>query len=220
VERPSPPEAERLFLTDSQAKAVIAAGRGLPQHALTVVALGSGCRMGELLGLSWDAVDLARGTLSVRRSLSWAKGKPVLKEPKSKAGIRTVTLPPFAAPRLREHRAELAAGGRLGSLVFPNRDGGYFHRANVLRSFRRIVARANALIAGGTLGDVKPVPAGLRFHDCRHTHASLLLSNRHSLKPVSQRLGHANPTITLKVYSHCMPTDDATLAAGVEQILG
>ena len=62
---------------------------------------------------------------------------------------------------------------------------------------------------------MKPIPEKVRFHDLRHSVASLLLSKGHSLKAVSQRLGHANPTMTLRVYAHTMPNDDAKLAEGL-----
>jgi integrase len=63
-------------------------------------------------------------------------------------------------------------------------------------------------------------PAAVRFHDLRHTHASNLLSQGQSLKAVSQRLVHANPNMTLRVYAHVMPGDDKQLAAGVERAFG
>jgi integrase len=66
---------------------------------------------------------------------------------------------------------------------------------------------------------VKVVPEKVRFHDLRHTVASLLLSKGHSLKAVSQRLGHANPTMTLRVYAHTMPNDDAKLAEGLARMM-
>jgi integrase len=65
----------------------------------------------------------------------------------------------------------------------------------------------------------KTIPQGLRFHDLRHTVASLLLSQGQSLRAVSQRLGHSNPALTLKVYAHCLPSDDAQLAAGLARML-
>ena len=69
------------------------------------------------------------------------------------------------------------------------------------------------------LGHVEPIPEKVRFHDLRHTVASLLLSKGHSLKAVSQRLGHANPTMTLRVYAHTMPNDDAKLAEGLARMM-
>ena len=70
----------------------------------------------------------------------------------------------------------------------------------------------------GTQPDM--IPAGVRFHDCRHSHASGLITAGHSIKAASRRLGHADITITLKVYSHLMPDDDAKLAAGAAALFG
>jgi integrase len=111
--------------------------------------------------------------------------------------------------------------GRLSAPVFCTRAGGYLNKKNVLRAFRAIVGRANKQI--GTeeqAGDErKLLPARVRFHDLRHTHASLLLSAGHSLRAVSQRLGHADPAMTLRVYAHCLPTDDGQLADGLDRIV-
>jgi integrase len=67
---------------------------------------------------------------------------------------------------------------------------------------------------------LKLIPAKLRFHDLRHTVASVLLSQGQSVRAVSQRLGHSNPALTLRIYAHCMPSDDAQLAAGLNRLLG
>jgi integrase len=67
---------------------------------------------------------------------------------------------------------------------------------------------------------LKLLPQKLRFHDLRHTVASVLLSQGQSVRAVSQRLGHSNPALTLRVYAHCMPSDDAQLASGLNRLLG
>jgi integrase len=99
--------------------------------------------------------------------------------------------------------------------------GGHLDKKNVLRAFRAIVRRANKTIEAAGAGDdgPKPIPAKVRFHDLRHTVASLLLSGGHSLRAVAQRLGHSDPAMTLRVYAHCLPNDDGQLAAGLERIL-
>jgi integrase len=100
--------------------------------------------------------------------------------------------------------------GLLAAPVFCTRTGGYLNKNNVLRAFRAVVARANKASVEAEWW--RPIPEGIRFHDMRHTVASLLLSKGHSLVAVSRRLGHAKPSITLNVYGHCTPTDDAQLA--------
>src|SRR5262249_36361956 len=106
-------------------------------------------------------------------------------------------------------RAARAPGGRLGqgNLVA---SPGYPAKKNVLRAFKAIVKRANdAETARATAAGTEPdlTPPAVRFHDLRHTHASGLIADNCSIKAVSRRLGHADVTITLRVYAHLMPDD-------------
>jgi integrase len=91
----------------------------------------------------------------------------------------------------------------------------------LLRAFWAAVQGANTQAAKLSCeeAEAKTIPDGLRFHDLRHTSASLLLSQGQSLRAVSQRLGHSNPALTLKVYAHCLPSDDAQLAAGLARMM-
>jgi integrase len=209
VDRPKSPHREMLFLDDSQVRAVLDAGRGAVAFPLVAAALGTGARQGELLALMWEDVDLRAETLQINKSLSQTKAGFVVKAPKTKAGRRTVQLPPATVEALTLHKAAMLKAGLLSAPVFSTRTGGYLNRNNVLRAFRAIVARANRTItaAGG-----KPVPTEIRFHDLRHTTASLLLSKGASLVAVSSRLGHARRSITLDLYGHKMPNDDRQLA--------
>lgn len=220
IDKPKLPKREMLCLTDAQARAVRTAGLAVPVGPLLTVALATGCRQGELLALTWDDVDLRKGTLTVRRSLSQTKAGFVLKDPKTKASRRTVALPAFAVETLTALKAAAMTKGLLSAPVFCTRTGGYLDKKNVLRAFRAVVRRANKVIAAqdGPPADQgrgpELIPAKVRFHDLRHTVASLLLSKGHSLRAVSQRLGHSKPEMTLRVYAHCLPTDDAKLADG------
>jgi integrase len=89
-----------------------AAAKGLPSYPLLALAMGTGCRQGELLALAWEHLDLKAGTLTVKQSLSWTKADGFLvKPPKTKAARRALALPSFAVEALREHRtAQLKAG--------------------------------------------------------------------------------------------------------------
>jgi integrase len=102
--------------------------------------------------------------------------------------------------------------------VFCSRTGNYLNKNNVLRAFRAVVAKVNKKLA--EMEGAKLIPDDVRFHDLRHTVASILLSSGHSLRAVSQRLGHSNPALTLRVYAHCLPGDDGNLAAGLGKLLG
>src|SRR5262249_50748930 len=164
-------------------------------YPLLAVALGTGCRQGEILALAWEDIDLQKATLTVRRCLSETKQGFVLKEPKTACSRRTVTLPDFVVEALIEHKAAMLKAGLIASPVFCSRTGNYPFKRNLLRSFWAATKGANVQAAKlpGEEAEAKTIPEGLRFHDLRHTSASLLLSQGQSLRAVSQRLGHSNP---------------------------
>jgi integrase len=214
--KPKLPKREMLFLVEEQVREVLAAARESNVFALVALALGTGCRQGELLALSWDDIDLKKGTLRISKSLSQTKATGfIVKEPKTAASRRTITLPVFAIEALKLHRAAAVESDMLSAPVFRTRSGNYLDKKNVLRAFRAVVKHANESAEKGR----RVIPAQMRFHDLRHSVASLLLAKGHSLRAVSSRLGHANPTMTLRVYAHCMPMDDAKLADGLDAMI-
>lgn len=167
--------------------------------ALWRLALLCGLRRGELLGLMWDDLDLDRGTLAVRRTLSRGKGGTwELGQPKTASGRRSIALPASCIAALRRHKARQNAERlRLGALwqdrdfVFTNASGGPLHVNSLMDRFARLVARAG-------------VPR-IRFHDLRHTCATLLLAEGVHPKIVQERLGHSDISMTLNRYSHVTP---------------
>jgi integrase len=221
VPKPAEPKREMMCLTQDQARHLLTASCGRAVHPLLAVALGTGCRQGELLALAWEDIDLKKATLSVRRCLSETKQGFILKEPKTAAGRRTVTLPDFAVEALVGLKAAMLKADRVAAPVFCTRTGNHLFKRNLLRAFWAAVHAANAAAAElpREEAEAKTIPDGLRFHDLRHTVASLLLSQGQSLRAVSQRLGHSNPALTLKVYAHCLPSDDAQLAAGIARMM-
>lgn len=210
IPKPKGPKREMVCMDPAQVRAVLGAAVGRHIGPLVTVALGTGCRQGELLALHWGDIDLKRCRVTIRMSLSHTKDGFALKEPKTAASRRTITLPPFAVEVLAALHESAKSAGMLAAPVFCSRTGGYLYRKNVLRAFRAVVLRANRAIAD--TDGAKPIPEAVRFHDCRHTVASVLLSAGESLKAVSARLGHAKPTMTLAVYAHCLPNDDDRLA--------
>ncbi len=158
----------------------------------------TGMRRGEALGLRWRDVDLERGTLTVAQSVVASKGVPLIQAPKTTAGSRTIRILPSTVAALRAHRTawlvrKLAAPPELWQdhdLIICTAIGSPINPNNVQRSFDRIVAAAG-------------LPR-VRLHDIRHSHASILLGNGVPVHVVSQRLGHANPSITLSVYAHVL----------------
>lgn len=179
------------------------------QHELAALwrlALLTGMRRGELLGLMWDDIDLDRGTLAVRRTLSRGNGgRWELGQPKTAAGRRSIALPASCVTSLRKHRARQNEERlRLGELwedhgfVFTNRTGNMLHVNSLDLAFKKVTAASGLPL--------------IRFHDLRHTSATLLLAQGVHPKIVQERLGHADITMTLNRYSHVTP-DMQRLAA-------
>jgi len=187
-------------LDETQANAFLMAARGERQEALFILALRTGMRQGELLALKWADVNMERGTLLVRASLRAKKGGGFeFNPPKTKAGKRTITLKPAVIEALKGHRAHqaeerllLGAAWQDLGLVFPSTIGtpqDAHHLGTLL--MRRILKKAG-------------LPR-IRFHDLRHTCATLLLSHGTDAKTVADLLGHANITVTLGTYGHMLP---------------
>jgi integrase len=137
----------------------------------------------------------------------------LLKEPKTPSSRRTLALPLFALEAMREHRKQQLAAGLVACPVFCSKDGKYLQRRNVGHMVSTIIDYARAT---GPL----PIPERVRFHDLRHSHASILLSAGASLRAVSQRLGHSNAALNLRIYAHCLPGDDARLAEELQRRIG
>ncbi|HJZ58324.1 MAG TPA: tyrosine-type recombinase/integrase [Gemmataceae bacterium] len=116
---------------------------------------------------------------------------------------------------LREHQRAALAAGHITKPVFCTSAGTWINKSNLLRDLAVLVKRANRGAVGADL-----IPAGVRFHDLRHSHASALIADGASIRAVSRRLGHADISVTLKVYAHCLPDDDVKLANGAEALFG
>jgi integrase len=197
---PRPLKKEMRYLNPEQAQALLDAARGDRLEALYVVAITTGMRQGELLGLRWHDVDLEAGVLHVRRTLGSIKGGvAVYKEPKGGRG-RNIALSERSLEALRRHRVT-QNGERLslGSLwedhrlVFPDHWGRPTRRWTLDRlSFKPLLERAG--LAGA-----------ITFHGLRHTCATLMLKGGVNVKVVSEMLGHADVALTLNVYSHVLP---------------
>src|SRR5262249_52868911 len=140
-----PEEREMRYLTDAQVKQFLAAARQNRLYALFALAVGSGMRQGELLGLAWTDVDFDRATVTVQRSLAQIKGEVILKEPKSKRSRRTVKLPRFAIDALHEHRKAMVAEGNVAAPVFSTRNGTHIAKTNLIRKVHKpLIRKANA----------------------------------------------------------------------------
>jgi integrase len=213
LERAPPvPRRPMRILTAEQIHALPTRLQGHPLAALALVALYSGLRRGELLALNWGNVDLETGVIRVRMSLEETRAGLRVKPPKSRAGIRDVTLPAVVIEVLRNHRRRLlehrlALGlGKLedDALVFPRWDGSLQSPDGVSAAW------ANA---------TRKLGLSISFHELRHTHASWLINTKVDITTIAHRLGHASPDITLRVYSHLFTRDDRSAAAAIDAAL-
>jgi integrase len=188
-------------------------------YAAWLLLATTGVRRGEALGVGWDALDLDAGRMSVRRSLvdvgRFDEGaQPIYSDPKTARGRRSIALDPATVAALKALRKQqaaerlmLAAGWPDHGLAFTDAAGRPYHPDRFARRFREKVADFG-------------LPA-IRVHDLRHSWATLALEAGVHPKVVSERLGHANISITLDVYSHVSPamqTDAADRVAAL--ILG
>jgi integrase len=180
-----------------------------------VLAITAGLRQGELLALKWEDVDLEGEypTLQVRRSLSETRGRRSFEAPKSGRG-RLLRLSRRAISALRAHRKrQLEERMRKAGLwedhglVFPSEVGTPMSGRNLYRAFK-IRAKRSSL------------PQTLRFHDLRHTCATLLLKQGVNPKFVQELLGHADISLTLNTYSHVLPDMGDAAAGGMDAALG
>ena len=212
VKAPQVRREEMRPLSGDQVKVLLEVARGDRLEALYVLAIHTGLRQGELLGLKWEDVDLESGTLRVRRTLVTAKGGPVLTAPKTKGSRRSVKLTQDAVEALRSHlKHQLQEIDRAGSLWREN--GLMFASESGEPLDRRYLTscRYKALLKRAEL----PM---IRFHDLRHTCATLLSKNVNP-KIVSEMLGHASIAITLDTYSHVLPNMRDQAAAAMEEAL-
>ena len=162
------------------------------QHTIALLAIQTGLRRSEILGLHWRDFDFSSGTLSVRRALIiLASGATELKVPKNGHG-RVVDLPSESVEALKAHRERNQKTLGNGNFVFCHSDGSPLDPDLVTQAFERMAKRSG-------------LPK-FRFHDLRHTHASLMLSQGIHPKIVSERLGHSSIGITIDLYSHVLPT--------------
>jgi integrase len=213
VKAPQVRREEMRPLSAEQVKVLLEVASGDRLEALYVLAIHTGLRQGELLGLKWEDVDLESGTLRVCRTLVTAKGGPVLTAPKTKGSRRSVKLTQGAVEALRSHlKHQLQEIDRAGSLWREN--GLMFASESGEPLDRRYLTscRYKALLKRAEL----PM---IRFHDLRHTCATLLLTKNVNPKIVSEMLGHASIAITLDTYSHVLPNMRDQAASAMEDAL-
>jgi integrase len=173
-------------------------------RALVLVAAYAGLRWGELVGLRVKRVDLLHGRITVTEQATEIDGQFTWGPPKTEAGRRTVTLPAVAAAALAEHLSTYSQAGPEG-LVFTSTEGGLLRRSNFNRRVWRPATRAAGV-------------AGLRFHDLRHTSATLSIAAGASTRELMARMGHSSSAAALR-YQHVLAGRDAAIAAALDELI-
>lgn len=205
VRRPKDRSQKMRALSEEEAGRLMAAARGTCSEVLYDVALTLGPRQGELRGLRWS--DLSGKTLAIERSVSTDYG--IEWGPTKTGGERTVRVPPRLVESLRRHRkAQLeeraaASAWEDPTLIFPNTRGAIWRPQGMFVSFKRDLEAAG-------------LPRDVRFHDLRHTAATLMLKKRVPVNVVAKVLGHSDPAMTLRRYAHALPDMQEIAADAME----
>jgi integrase len=179
-------------LDASEIRRLIEASRPGLYRTLIATAAATGTRFGELTALRWSDVDLDIGHIVIERSLSWARGGESTARyrfypPKTRAGIRTIPIQHNLTMLLKVWKLACPKGDL--DLVFPASDGRPLRRSSCyLRGF------APALKAAGL--------RAVKFHSLRHSYCSAMIAPGAPVTEIAELVGHANPGITLKIYSH------------------
>jgi integrase len=198
-------------LTPEEIKALRLACRGDWTFALIEVALASGARRGELLALQWSDIDWATRMVTISKSLEQTRAGLRLKSTKSgksrqfRLSQSTITALQFQREQTNEHRRLFGADYHELGLIFPDLDGSYLRPDLVSQTIVRRLQKAGIRDAS--------------FHSLRHSNATNLISRGVPVPAVSARLGHADPSITNRIYAHALPADDQRAAEEWEGLL-
>lgn len=202
ADSPRVPRNEMNALDRDGLSRLLTALQGNKLYLPVLIAATTGMRRGEILALRWRDIDLDAGVLRVARSLQQISTGLEFKEPKSARGRRNISLAKATVSALQAHKA--AHDTAPDGLVVCREDGTPWPPDQLSVEFH-VFTRRNGF--------------SIRFHDLRHTHASNLLRDGVPVNVVSQRLGHAEPAITLNVYSHVLPGMQEEAALKVDEMM-
>ncbi len=211
VERPKVETAEHQILTEEQAQQLVIMSKASHYGTLIYLALITGLRESELLGLKWSDIDWKKGILHVQRQLHRVQGQGrVFVPPKTKAGRREIRLGQGTLERLAAHREEQdkqrILSGDLweeNNLIFPNRLGKPAACENMYKEHKRIL-KANGL-------------PDIRFHGLRHTNISFLIDMGTPINTVQKRAGHSKASITTDTYGHSITRSEREAAERIDE---
>ncbi|MCL2187948.1 MAG: site-specific integrase [Defluviitaleaceae bacterium] len=214
-----PPKAERkiaAFYDDEQVIALLDSLNGLDESqfkykVLVMLAIFMGARRGELMGLEWQDIDYEKRTISISRTSQYLPKKGVFtKTPKTELSNRTITIPDSIVALLKDYEQhQIYERERLANLwnpsdrLFTTWEGKPMNPDTITDWFGKFIKRHN----------LPPVT----FHGLRHTNVSLLIADGIDVRTIATRVGHANPTTTLNLYSHMLRKSDQIAADSIEK---
>ena len=213
VERPRVEQKEVFPLSEDQARQFLIAASGERNEALFYLAIMTGMRQGELLGLMWSDLDWDKGVIHVQRQLQRIERKGLfLTRPKTRSGKRKIKIGPGLLEHLSRHRARqlqesLAAGDTWEEqdLMFPNSLGKPLEPRRIFKEFKELLKKAG-------LPDI-------RFHDMRHTAISLLIDMGIPINAIQERAGHSKASVTTDIYGHAMSRAQDMAAERIEDLV-
>ena len=213
VKRPRWEHKEFKTFTEDEVRQFLLATAGHRYEALFYLALTTGMREGELLGLKWSDLDWSKGVLNIQRQLQRIEHKGLFfVSPKTRAGRRQIKLGQGMLDRLAEHRKRqelerVEAGSRWqeNDLIFPSSIGAPFEGHRIWDEFKELLVKAG-------LPD-------MRFHDLRHTALSLLMDMGIAVTTVQQRAGHSKASVTTDIYGHSMSRSQDQAAEQIDELV-
>jgi integrase len=193
-------EKSIVILKPKQIRTLLDSVKDQKYKTLFLTAIMTGARQGEVLGLKWSDVDFQKKQVCINRTFNMGR----FFTPKTKGSIRRIDLAPIVVKDLLAWK--LKSGGRKDDLVFPSESGGPMNSCNMVsRHFRPALKKAEI--------------ERIRFHDLRHTYASLLIHQGENIKYIQTQLGHSSPSVTLNVYAHLMKDQNQEAACRLENAI-
>lgn len=205
VEPPKAKKYQAKYLTDKQTEELIENSKNTEIYIPIILAIYTGARRGEILGLKWQNVDLEKGIIKIVDNLCVTKNGLIIKQPKTNSGIRTIAISNNLIKILKKHKIKqmenkikLGEYYKENNMVCCYEDGRPFNPKRFSAKFHELLEKNKLQL--------------IRFHDLRHSHASLLVKLGIKPKVISERLGHSNISITMDLYSHLYEEADRQVA--------
>jgi integrase len=202
VDKPKKAKVDFTVLGDIETNMLLKRLEHMTLYIPVLIAVTTGMRRGEICGLKWENIDLDNGIIYVKEQLQKIENKLELVKVKTDGSKRKIIMLDYTIPILKEHKKKyLTLKLRLGEafkdegFVVFQADGSPYEPEYITKNYGRVLGRISKELA---------IPK-IRFHDLRHTHATLMLKAGVHPKVVAERLGHSSITMTLNTYSHVLP---------------